>query len=165
MIGQHYSGQKNLGPIFINPQILAVDIPADLKSDGYPTNPTDGFYFRIGLNNNREKYRTRKLKIPLFSGKVSAFSGLFPVFFQPHSGIILNHLHINVNGTQSIIMNAYHYIRNHFVRRSDCTYIIFYGPYPRKLLGRRGICALSQTRHSGLFLGKPTFNKGKTGVM
>ena len=24
-------------------------------------------------------------------------------------------------------MNGYHYIRNHFVRRSDCTYIIFYG--------------------------------------
>ena len=25
-------------------------------------------------------------------------------------------------------MNEYYYIRTHFVRRSDCTYIIFYGP-------------------------------------
>ena len=27
-----------------------------------------------------------------------------------------------------IIMHEYHYIRNHFLQRSDCTYIIFYGP-------------------------------------
>ena len=25
-------------------------------------------------------------------------------------------------------MHEYHYIRYHFVRRSDCTYISFYGP-------------------------------------
>ena len=25
-------------------------------------------------------------------------------------------------------MNEYHYIRNYFVQRSDCTYKIFYGP-------------------------------------
>ena len=28
-------------------------------------------------------------------------------------------------------MHEYHYIRYHFVRRSDCTYIIYHGPVPK----------------------------------
>ena len=35
---------------------------------------------------------------------------------------------INMYTTVSIIMHEYHYIRYHFVRRSDCTYIIYHGP-------------------------------------
>ena len=34
-----------------------------------------------------------------------------------------------------MIVNEYHYIRNYFVRKSDCTYISFYGHGPVTLRG------------------------------
>ena len=37
-------------------------------------------------------------------------------------------LYIIMNSPKSIIMHEYHYIRYHFVRRSDCTYIFYHDP-------------------------------------
>ena len=73
-----------------------------------------------------------KSEIRISGGGISNFPALY---------------YIKLNGQLSIIMNEYHYTHNHFARRSDCTFISFYGPVVMVRFTLSLIIVENNTRH------------------